>query len=103
MTPWDIYDSTPPRGTELIWTRVYRKGGRMAHLRKEDGSGDIACEGPFSRQDGRDDHWLGTGSQAEYEHAAGLPLHPACFSVREAAWIGIDTDQADPDERGRQL
>lgn len=103
MTPWDTYDSTPPRGTELTWTRVYRKGGRMAHLRKEDGSGDIACGGPLSRQDGRDDYWLGTGSQAEYEHAASLPLHPACFSVREAARIGIGTDQADPGERGRQL
>jgi hypothetical protein len=99
MTSRDAYDSAPPRGTEPVFTRVYRSGGRYAHLRKEDGSGDIACEGPFSREDGRDDHWLGTGSQAEYEHAAGLPLHPACFSVREAAQIGIDADQTDPAER----
>jgi hypothetical protein len=103
MTPCDAYDSTPSRGTELTGTRVYRKGGRYAHLRKEDGSGDIACKGPFSKQDGRDDHWLGTGSQAEYDHAARLLLHPACFSVREAARIGIDEDQSDPAERGRQL
>ena len=87
VTP-DAYDAAPPRGTELAWTRVYRKGGRYAHLREEDGSGDIACDDPLSREDGRDDHWLGTGSQAGYEHARSLPLHPGCFAVREAARAG---------------
>lgn len=98
---WTAYDSAPPRGSELPWTRVYRKGGWMAHLRREDGAADIACLGLLSPEDGRDDHWLGTGSQAEYDHAAQMPLCPRCFAVREAARIGIAADQADPEERER--
>lgn len=101
MIPWDTYDSTPPRGTELTWTRVYTERGREAHLRHEDGGGDIACRGPLSREDGQDDRWLGTGSQDEYDHAAAMPLCTGCFSVREAARIGIAEDQTDPEERER--
>lgn len=83
MTP-DAYDSTPPRGTALAWTRVYQLGGEHAHLRHEDGFGDIACLGPLSDENGQDDNWLGTGGQEEYELAAALPLCEACFRVREA-------------------
>lgn len=106
MIPWDTYDSTPPRGTELPWTRVYRRGGREAHLRREDGSGIIACvterPDPGGPQwNGTEDWWHGTGSQAEYDHAAEMPLCTRCFSVREAARTGISEDQGDPEERGR--
>lgn len=79
------YDSAPARGTGLAWTRVYRLRGRKAHLRREDGA-SIACWPADQPGDsGTEDHWLGTGSQAEYEHAAALPLCLACFAVREAA------------------
>lgn len=94
MTP-DAYDSSPPRGSALAWTRVYKRGGRYAHLRRPDGSQVIAC----SCADGTEDCWLGTGSQAEYEHAAALPLHPGCFAVREAARLREGYDPADPGER----
>lgn len=81
MTP-DSYDSSA--GLEPVWTRVYRPGGRLAHLRGE----RIACE-TASPQDRYDpDTWLGTGSQAEYDRAASLPLCLRCFAAREAG--GLD-------------
>ena len=43
---------------------------------------DPRCACPHHRQHGRDE-WHGTGSQAEYEKAAALPLCPRCFAVRE--------------------
>ena len=67
------------------FTRVYLARGRYAHLREEDGSGDIACYPPGSPEDGRDDRWLGTGTQREYETAARMPLCPHCFGWREGS------------------
>jgi hypothetical protein len=62
---------TPP-----AYTRVYRFRGREAHLR------EAACR-TAARYRRDYDGWLGTGSQAEYEHAAALPLCAACFAWRE--------------------
>ena len=93
MTGQDAYDSTPVRGTPLEWTRVYRSGGRHAHLREESG-GLIACSVWRFREGGWEAGWLGTGSQDEYEHAAGLPLCLGCFAVRESGQFGITDDPA---------
>jgi hypothetical protein len=82
----DAYDSTPPRGSQPEYARVYRSRGQYAHLRHE---GDIACDPLGIRfPPGDDDRWLGTGSQAEYETAARRPLCPRCFAWREANLAG---------------
>ncbi len=90
MTP-DAYDSAPPRGTELTWTRLYQRGGRQAHLTADS---KIACRGPLREDAWVDESWLGTGSQEEYEHAAALPLCRRCFACREAAHGGEGYDPA---------
>ena len=102
MTFRDAYDSALPRGEGPVFTRVYRRGGRYAHLRDE-GASLVLCPAWRYRVVGVDPSWLGTGDQSEYDKAAGKPTCPACFRVREAAQAGIGTDQADPAERGRQL
>jgi len=67
----DAYSSRPSRGT-LEYTRVYRAYGRHAHLRES------GCRYLTARS-----LMYGTGSQSEYEEAAGLPLCRACFAWRE--------------------
>jgi hypothetical protein len=62
------------------WERCYRPNSRCAHLR-EDSRGYPICG-----WDGRWDHidpamWLGTGSQAEYDRAAELPLCKLCAAA----------------------
>lgn len=61
-------------------TRVYRPKGAYAHLVPEgqDPSGYLIV---MCRLGGKG--WLGTGSQAEYEHAASLPVCGGC--ERQAA------------------
>jgi hypothetical protein len=73
----DAY-SSPARThvTPPAYTRIYRFRGREAHLR------EATCRTALRFRDY--DGWLGTGSQAEYEHAAALPLCAACFAWREA-------------------
>jgi hypothetical protein len=75
----DAASSSPQRGTGPVYTRVYRRGGRVAHiLEAVIGTG---CE----REE--EDHaiWRGTGSQREYDLAAKKPLCPKCFRWRESA------------------
>lgn len=79
MTP-DAYDSAPPRGTAPSWTRLYQRGGHYAHLEQER---HVMCRNPLREDAWVDESWRGTGSQAEYEHAAAMPLCPACFRLRE--------------------
>lgn len=97
----DEYDSAPLRSTMLEWTRVYRLRERIAHLRKETGDTTIACNDPADPEmpPALDDCWLGTGSQAEYEHAAALPLCPRCFARREPSYGGEGYDPSDPGDR----
>jgi hypothetical protein len=59
------------------WERCYRPNSRCAHLREH------SRGYPICGYDGRWDHidpvnWLGTGSQAEYDRAAELPLCKLC-------------------------
>lgn len=65
------------------YTRVYGRNGRYAHLLTLNGSVDIdsAMCGRIlwtCVREGEWKPWLGTGSQAEYEKAASLPLCPRC-------------------------
>lgn len=76
----DTYDSTMQRGTGPVYTRIYRKRGRYAHLRELASSCQVLRQWWYIHDDG----WLGTGSQAEYERAEALPLCPWCFRAREA-------------------
>jgi hypothetical protein len=72
------WEAAPARH-ETVFTRIYLRGGRYAHLREAVDS--TGCGGP----DGwRRDDWLGTGRQHEYEIAARMPLCPRCFGWREA-------------------
>jgi hypothetical protein len=54
-------------------TRLYMRLGRVAHLRNTFAPGVLCDATPPSHEE-----WLGTGSQAEYEKAAGLPLCRKC-------------------------
>lgn len=95
----DAYDSAPARGAPPGWSRVYRKGGRKAHLVHYEGLW-IACDDLADPKMGEPSagSWLGTGSQQEYDRAASLPLCLACFAVREAGRFG-ETDDPATDER----
>lgn len=87
MSTADAYDSSPLPGTAIEWTRVYRRGGKVAHLHS---SGyRIACDDPAESvmPPPNDGSWLGTGSQDEYEKAASLRLCRTCFARREAGRI----------------
>ena len=64
------------------FTRCCRACGRHALAPRYDELPDPRCACPHYRQHGRDE-WHGTGSQAEYDKAAALPLCPRCFAVRE--------------------
>jgi hypothetical protein len=70
----------PRPAPSAVFTRVYRAGGRVAHLRPEDLQYPAApvCQDP--RYD-RDGEWLGTGTQEEYERAASLPLCQRCAAA----------------------
>lgn len=83
MTP-DSFDGAPVRGTPLEYTRIYRYRARFAHLSSVMYTGAITlC--------GKDwDDYLGTGSQAEYDHAVRLPLCLKCWAAREKPWYGDD-------------
>ena len=59
-------------------TRVYLRGGHVAHYLEAVAVNSCGGESPFSPFL-RDD-WLGTGSQHEYDVAARLPLCPKCFA-----------------------
>lgn len=72
----DAYSSGSSRAT-ITYTRVYRKGGQYAHFR------ELAIMTGCQTQEQDDDIWYGTGSQAEYEHAAAKPLCSRCFRARE--------------------
>lgn len=68
------------RGTPTEWERCYRPNSRCAHLRID------SHAWPVCSYDGRYDHidpasWLGTGSQAEYDTAAALPLCKICAAA----------------------
>lgn len=103
MTSRDAYDSAPPRGTALEWTRVYREGDAVAHLHSQAYSCRIACDDPESPRTPMvsEDCWLGTGSQDEYERARSLPLCTRCFAVRERGYADEADDPARPEQEGR--
>jgi len=73
----DAYSSGSAYATPSPCTRVYRCRGRYAHYREATG-----CPAVMR---GRDDDWLGAGTQHEYEQAAAMPLCPACFAWRHPA------------------
>jgi hypothetical protein len=59
------------------WTLIYQSGAIRAHLSA--GGYYPACPGG---QMMRVKHWYGTGSQAEYDTAADLPLCVDCRDIR---------------------
>jgi hypothetical protein len=81
MTGPDAYEERRIAASAPVYSRVYRPAGRYAHLRTEDGFADVLCRALKYRY--ISSSWLGTGNQAEYDQAAGMPLCPDCFCVRE--------------------
>lgn len=75
----DAYSPGCAHASPPAYTRVYRLRGREAHLRELTAFTGCGGRAAFPGWDG----WLGTGSQEEYEHAAGLPLCGKCFAYRE--------------------
>lgn len=69
------------------YTRVYRPGDQLAHLRENVAPAEFILCREFTDDGDMDESrpatyecadWLGTGSQEEYETAAGLPLCRTC-------------------------
>jgi len=59
--------------------RVYRPTGRMAHLLRPNDSPSVGYpQALCGMRNPLFSDWLGTGSQAEHERAAQLPLCPGC-------------------------
>jgi len=68
-------------------TRVYRSGDHVAHLREDVAPGenilcrkytDLGDPAPGSTGSYTPERWRGTGSQAEYDTAAAMPLCREC-------------------------
>ena len=79
---WLLAFHSAPRLKLTDYRRLYTRRGSRAHL-----SGPYATTGAMcdlSRD--RDEEWLGTGSQAEYDRAAKLPLCRRCKSIFGAAF-----------------
>jgi len=68
----------PPPAHEHAWTRVYRRTGRIAHIREL-----LSAAHPWA-PDSWDvaGSWYGTGSYEEYKKAARMPTCAQCFLIQ---------------------
>jgi len=76
----DQFSWTPdPPAHQHAWTRVYRRTGRTAHIRELIYA---AHEHAPAAWGSRDEGWLGTGSQEEYDKAETLPSCARCVLIQ---------------------
>lgn len=75
----DAYHGSPaPPAHDHSWTRVYRRGDRVAHIRELLYSAHPRAPSSWDA----DSNWYGTGSYEEYERAARMPTCARCFLIQ---------------------